>query len=347
MSIKQQAALPKDRRDAFEVLHRNHMLGEHETVSGQGSTLMVTHRLRKALAEMIGHGLFSSIFDIGCGDFHWLSVMDLTGVRYTGVDIVEELIAQNCERWQSPNRTFEVMDIVEKVPPQHDLIICKDVFNHMPFSDIVRAFNNIKQSGATYVCLNNYYPELAKPSQAEYNKKHLNTDIGSGYWRPLALCQPPFSFRPPLWSIIGNQSGKTFDIWALEDMPLLDEKVILHPPTHRLSERGDFDRYRFFKELCALPFIDNIYAYGSRAHGKHAPDSDLDLLIECSPEPSREQWLKVCDIIDHADLPFEIDCKLYTSTLLSVFDAYNPMRSLEELQPHLRLIYQRIVPYVA
>jgi predicted nucleotidyltransferase len=327
------------------MLYGKHMLGKHETISGQGSTLMATHRLRKALSEMIHRGLFSSILDVGCGDFHWLSVMDLSGVRYTGIDIVEELVAENQQRWQAPNRTFEVMDIVEKIPSRHDLVICKDVFNHMPFIDIVRAFNNIKQSGAMYICLNNYYSALAKSSQAEYNRKHLNTDIDSGYWRPLALCQPPFSFRPPLWSIIGNQSGKTFDIWALEDLSLLNEKAILQPPSHRLSERGDFDRYRFFKELCALPFIDNIYAYGSRAHGKHAPDSDLDLLIECSPEPSREQWLKVCDIIDHADLPFEIDCKLYGPALLSVFDDKS---SLAELEPDLRLIYQRrMIPYVS
>lgn len=66
--------------------------------------------------------------------------------------------------------------------------------------------------------------------------------------------------------------------------------------------------YRFFDRLKALPFVDAIYLFGSRARGDNRERSDIDLAIKLSPEYSRYDWLKVVDIIDEADTLLEIDC---------------------------------------
>ncbi len=65
--------------------------------------------------------------------------------------------------------------------------------------------------------------------------------------------------------------------------------------------------YHFFEKLCALPFIDAIFLYGSRARGDHKERSDIDLAIVC-PSATSDDWLTVLDIIEDADTLLKIDC---------------------------------------
>jgi predicted nucleotidyltransferase len=65
--------------------------------------------------------------------------------------------------------------------------------------------------------------------------------------------------------------------------------------------------YRFMDQLKALPFVEAIYLYGSRARGDHSPRSDIDLAILC-PYASHKDWLKVLEIIEESDTLLGIDC---------------------------------------
>jgi predicted nucleotidyltransferase len=65
--------------------------------------------------------------------------------------------------------------------------------------------------------------------------------------------------------------------------------------------------YRFIDRLKALPFVEAIYLYGSRARGDHSPRSDIDLAILC-PYASHKDWLKVLEIVEESDTLLEIDC---------------------------------------
>jgi predicted nucleotidyltransferase len=65
--------------------------------------------------------------------------------------------------------------------------------------------------------------------------------------------------------------------------------------------------YTFIDRLQALPFVEAIYLYGSRARGDNRPRSDIDLAIVC-PSADWRQWQQVLAIIDEADTLLEIDC---------------------------------------
>ena len=65
--------------------------------------------------------------------------------------------------------------------------------------------------------------------------------------------------------------------------------------------------YRFIDRLKALPFVEAIYIYGSRARGDHSPRSDIDLAILC-PSASWKDWLKVLETIEESDTLLQIDC---------------------------------------
>ncbi len=65
--------------------------------------------------------------------------------------------------------------------------------------------------------------------------------------------------------------------------------------------------YKFFKKLCELTFVDEIWLYGSRARGDNQERSDIDFAIVC-PRATRWEWLTLKDVIDEGDILFKIDC---------------------------------------
>lgn len=64
--------------------------------------------------------------------------------------------------------------------------------------------------------------------------------------------------------------------------------------------------YNFIKQLAALPFVDEIWLYGSRARGDNKERSDIDLAI-IAPKATTHQWLKISDIVENADTLLKID----------------------------------------
>jgi predicted nucleotidyltransferase len=334
MAVKRQASLPKDRLQAFETLHGEQLLGAHETVSGTGSTLMATEHLRRGLEHLFHNGFCNSVLDVGCGDFNWMSAVDMRGMLYTGIDIIEELVEGNRRNWQEPRVKFEVMDIMQTVPPTHDLVLCRDLFSHFPPHDIVTAFNHIKKSGARYFAATSYIPGLTKPKLREPWSKQLNSLNGAGYWRPVNLCSAPFRFTAPLLSI-PESPGKALDIWRLSDLPALDHDEIQFPSRHNPIEAGDFMELEFFQKLIALPFIERIALYGSRARKDHRPDSDIDLMVWCDPDTTQEQWLHICDIVQRAGLSISVDCLRYDESVSTIPSGYFRDHSI------YRFIYDR------
>jgi len=65
--------------------------------------------------------------------------------------------------------------------------------------------------------------------------------------------------------------------------------------------------YQFLQQLAALPFVEAIWLFGSRARGEQRQRSDIDLAIEC-PTASEAQWQQVLAIVDEADTLLPIDC---------------------------------------
>jgi len=63
--------------------------------------------------------------------------------------------------------------------------------------------------------------------------------------------------------------------------------------------------YKFYQHLTSLPFIQQIWLFGSRARGDHQERADLAILCN---NASFEDWLKISSIIDAADTLLKIDC---------------------------------------
>ena len=193
--------------DLFRVKYYNNLWGSMESKSGQGSTLFQTRNVIRELPILLKKHDIKSMLDIPCGDFHWMKEVDLTGVEYIGADIVPEIVQDNQTKY--PDRKFEVLDIVHDKLPQVDLILCRDLMFHLPLGTILKALNNIANSGTKYfLCTSHTW------------KSEPNAEINVGDWRKLNMMESPINLPPFIDLIVegnteGNQEDRCLCLWKL------------------------------------------------------------------------------------------------------------------------------------
>lgn len=168
--------------------------------------------MRTGLLDAIQRFDVHSVVDAPCGDFYWLSTVNLSQhlAWYRGLDIVPQLIEQNKQRFANEKISFEVTDLVKHVPPRADLILCRHLLIHLPFEDCLRVLRNFKDSGSRYLMITN--------QPVERNEEIIFT----GSYRPVNLLLPPFNFPQPLWSIDDAQAEQDRSVAAIFELAKLD-----------------------------------------------------------------------------------------------------------------------------
>lgn len=207
--------IDKDLKGAFTEIYRSNHWNGDASHSGTGSDLTQTRTLRMAIPPLLERLHVKTLLDAPCGDFHWMREVDLRGIDYLGVDIVDELIATNTRRFAAPKVRFDVLDITSDPLPRADLVFCRDALVHLSYDLIGQALARMRASGSRYLLT------------TTFAERDMNFDIVSGDWRPLNLRKPPFSFPPPLELINENctEAGtiardKSMGLWEIRDLPL-------------------------------------------------------------------------------------------------------------------------------
>ena len=200
--------------ERFARIYQTNLWFDAESRSGTGSNLDETAQLRASLPHLLRHLNTRRLLDVPCGDFNWMSHVDLSGIEYIGGDIVQPLIEANRERHESPARRFMKVDVINEPLPQADVILCRDCLVHFSFANIIAAFQTMKSSGAEYL-LTTTFPA-----------REVNKDIVDGDWRPLNLEQSPFLLPAPHSVIVegcteegGAYADKALAVWRVPDLP--------------------------------------------------------------------------------------------------------------------------------
>lgn len=186
--------------------------GDQESVSGPGSTHARAADFQADLAALLDARQVRSMVDAPCGDFNWMrEVLAGRDLTYTGVDIVEALIAGNARRYATADRRFLCADMTRVDLPAADLILCRDGLVHLSFADARAAIRNFRRSGSRYLLATTF---VGRPT---------NQDTATGGWRVLNLQAAPFAFPTPLALIDercshfgGVYRDKRLGLWALE-----------------------------------------------------------------------------------------------------------------------------------
>lgn len=101
----------------------------------------------------------------------------------------------------------------------------------------------------------------------------------------------------------------------------------------RAMERAGLSHYRFLQELAALPFVDALWLFGSRARGDFQARSDIDVAV-AAPQASAGDWLRILDTLDEADTLLSVDC-----VRLDALAAQDPLR--QRIEQDGELLYRR------
>ena len=186
-----------------------------ETKCGPGSSVRESASIIVELPQVIKKYNIKTIFDASCGDFNWMKYVDLSNVNYIGADIVDSLILENKEKYETNNISFTVFDITRDTVPNVDLILLKDTLFHFSNFEIENTINNIKKSGSKYILTTTYKNTI--------HTTDTNIDIVTGGWRYLNLEMSPFNFSEPLHTImtcpwLENHEDRSLSLWKIEDM---------------------------------------------------------------------------------------------------------------------------------
>jgi SAM-dependent methyltransferase len=195
-----------------EIYRRNHWRGD-ESISGTGSDKQQTARIVEELPRLLRRHGAASMLDIPCGDFNWMSRVDLAGIEYIGGDIVPALVESNTERYARPGVSFRRLDLMSDPLPPVDIVFCRDCLVHFSLADARRALANIAASGSRFL-LTTTFPEHPR-----------NRDIPTGLWRELDLESPPFMLGTPLELLNegcteggGTHRDKSLGLWPMDQV---------------------------------------------------------------------------------------------------------------------------------
>jgi SAM-dependent methyltransferase len=153
--------------------------------SGEGSHVDATAAYRTVLQAVLGASDVTSVVDAGCGDWQVSRLVDWSGVRYVGIDIVPEVVEANTAAFGSDSVAFVAADVRTEMLPGADLLVCKDVLQHWDVASI-QGFLARHLGRYRYALITN------DVASVHLDETMVNTEIPLGAWRPLDLERAPF-----------------------------------------------------------------------------------------------------------------------------------------------------------
>jgi SAM-dependent methyltransferase len=181
--------------------------------SGWGSTVNSTVHYRRVIESFLDQNRPRRVLDLGCGDWQSSQFIpwDGYGVLYVGVDASPMIIERNRQRFASPSKHFyPVCQPTElaALGMRFDLVICKDVLQHMPNAMVNGYLDVVGQIAKVALITNDAYPA-----------HELNTDIEAGAWRAIDIRKPPFSRTSFVISEYANFDDKLYWIKQVHLLP--------------------------------------------------------------------------------------------------------------------------------
>ena len=167
--------------EIFDRIYRSNTWGFG---SGSGSIPM----FNKSYLEFVNgflraHKDIKTIVEIGCGDWQIGKYLDLAERMYIGCDVSGFIIEKVQKRFSSPHVQFLQLDAVRDGLPIGDLVIVKDVLQHLPNQDVFRLLQKL-----------DVYPRAIVQNDILTGGTR-NRDISPGAFRPLDITAHPFNAK--------------------------------------------------------------------------------------------------------------------------------------------------------
>ncbi|MDP3830690.1 MAG: class I SAM-dependent methyltransferase [Ignavibacteriaceae bacterium] len=201
--------------EVFQMIYKTNHWKDEFSASGNGSNDIQTKTIKKALPKLLNEYSIKTMLDLPCGDFYWLSRLNLGIEKYIGGDIVKEIIEKNTSLYGDENKEFMIMNLISDDLPSADIIFCRDCLVHLSHEDIIKSIRNIKRTKIKFLLT------------TTFTNRTVNEDIITGDWRILNLEKAPFNFPKPIIIINencnegnGSYSDKSLGLWSVSQIDL-------------------------------------------------------------------------------------------------------------------------------
>jgi len=147
----------------------------------QPPQLELLQRVATIIEDTIRKHRIKSVVEFGCGFWNYAKLVDWSGLTYDGYDVALGPVRFNADTHGASNIRFhQLVDGVQPAPA--DLLICKDVLQHLPTDDVLHYLAAFKESFSYLLIFNAVFPD-----------DNLNGPIDYGDYRALRLDLPPFN----------------------------------------------------------------------------------------------------------------------------------------------------------
>lgn len=160
--------------ERFDAIYRMNEWNGVESRSGPGSGAAATRLVIPAIEALVAELGIETVLDVGCGDGYWMP--DLPG--YVGFDWSREAIRR--ARKRHPGRTYTT-----SLPwSAFDLVIVRDVIQHLPRLEALTLLDGIARTGSTWLLASTYT-----------GGENIEVAYGGAYEPDLSV--PPFELGDP------------------------------------------------------------------------------------------------------------------------------------------------------
>jgi hypothetical protein len=185
--------------------------------SGPGSDASANQPYMRFVEKFIRKERISRVVDVGCGDWQFSRLMNWYDADYEGFDVAESVISNNQVAFGGGRISFRSYSGDFTELPQADLLICKDVLQHLSNSKVCQ-FVDILPKFKFALITNCVDPKLKAPN---------NDEIRDGDFRYLDLRDAPFHVVASEVLDYGPTAGIRSYIPGFRPVPIWRKKTLL------------------------------------------------------------------------------------------------------------------------
>jgi SAM-dependent methyltransferase len=185
--------------EIFEEIYRN---DRWNGGSGPGSLPGVNRPYVRFVESFLRLNDIRTVVDLGCGDWQFSRGIDWGTTEYLGLDVVPHILERNRRIHGTRSVTFAAAPAKAIELPNADLLLIKDVFQHLS--------NRMVQE---YVAVFPKFKYVLVTNCSKKSRHLLNTDIPDGGFRPLDLRLAPFGVA--MASVLQYGANRTLNLRRL------------------------------------------------------------------------------------------------------------------------------------
>lgn len=171
--------------------------------SGPGSLPQNAQRYVDFVSDVLMSHKVRTVVDVGCGDWQmWPPGVFDSVDKYVGFDVVPSVVETNRALVGSSHREFYAADAVRATLPDGDLLLCKEVLQHLPNATVHDFLKRVTKDFPIVVVCDDIWIGSASRwrrgvrkilSLVSSSPAEVNRDIEPGGYRPLDYSVAPFA----------------------------------------------------------------------------------------------------------------------------------------------------------